>query len=405
MDKVLADLEFAAANVRAVDGEKGLNVTKWVVLAFMSRYMLFEGTWQKYHHNNNAKATEYLRKSKWAAKQVMDGGGYSFSHPYRESFNSLDLATNREIIMYRSYVTAVITHSLMSYVNKEGQTGVSKDLVEAYLCSDGLPIGLSTQYQGDKKIEDVLANRDPRLPQTINPELRPNGSTGRYNNLGPSSSGYCTWKFLNDALRDKPNGISNANDSDAPVIRYGEVLMNYAEACAVLGEIGAEPLTQADLDASINVLRTRYGMPHLQVMGNSAAVGGVAYDDPKRDNTVSGIMWEIRRERRIELAMEGFRLDDLRRWKKLPYLDMPSHPDINRGAWIKRSEWVKPAGGSWLAAEVKLTGPEEGYIIPSVSSLADRKFEHERVYLDPIPSGQIKIYSDRKYTLSQNEGW
>ncbi|WP_109695455.1 RagB/SusD family nutrient uptake outer membrane protein [Chitinophaga deserti] len=399
MDKVLEDLDFAAANVRAVDGEKGLNVTKWVVLSFMSRYMLFEGTWQKYHLNNAAKAAEYLGKAKWAAKQVIDGGGYSFSHPYRESFNALDLAGNKEIIMYRSYVTSMVTHSMMSYVNAEGQTGVSKDLVETYLCNDGLPISLSPRYQGDKTITDVLANRDLRLSQTINPELRPMGSKGRYNNLGVSTSGYATWKFLNDALRDKPNAASNTNDSDAPVIRYGEVLMNYAEACAETGNI-----TQAELDASINVLRARAGVPPLQVNGTEAAVGGAVYDDPARDADVSGILWEIRRERRVELSMEGFRLDDLRRWKKLHYLDTELRPNINRGAWIKRSEWLKPNGTSWLV-DVTLTGADEGYIIPSVSVLAHRKFDNARVYLDPIPSDQIKVYSDRGYKLVQNKDW
>ncbi len=399
MDKVLEDLNFAAANVKAVDGEKGLTVTKWVVLAFMSRYMLFEGTWQKYHLSNDTKAAVYLEKAKWAARQVMDGGGYSFSHSYRESFNSLDLASNKEMIMYRSYITAMVTHSMMSYVNLEAQSGVSKDLVEAYVCSDGLPITLSPLYKGDKTLTDVLADRDQRLGQTISPELRPLGSKGRYNNMGVSTSGYATRKFLNEAVRDKPSGLSNTNDSDAPVIRYGEVLMNYAEACAVLGSI-----TQADLDASINVLRARAGVAALQVIGTQAAVGGAAYDDPGRDTDVSGILWEIRRERRVELSMEGFRLDDLRRWKKLNYLDTELRPNINRGAWIKRSEWVQPDGKPWLV-DVTLTGADEGYIIPSVSALAHRKFDNARVYLDPIPSDQIKIYSDRGYHLDQNKDW
>lgn len=404
MDKVREDLEFASANVRAADGEKGLNVTKWVVLAYMSRYMLFEGTWQKYHKKNDVKAKVYLESAKWAARQIIDGGGYSFSHNYRESFNSLDLASNKEIIMYRSYVTGMVTHSMMSYVNTEGQTGVSKDLVEAYLCTDGLPIALSPLYQQDKKMEDVLANRDSRLRHTINPELRPNGSRGRYNNLNISTSGYCTWKFLNDDLRDKQNGTSNLNDSDAPVIRYGEVLMNYAEACAELGT-----LTQNDLDISINVLRARSKdngtpLPPLQVQGTSAAVNGTVYDDPNRDSEVPGIIWEIRRERRVELSMEGFRLDDLRRWARLKYVDTKARPNINRGAWIKRSEWLKPDGTSWLV-NVTLTGTDEGYIIPSVSAAADREFKLDRVYLDPVPADQIKIFSDRNKTLAQNPGW
>ncbi len=69
MDSVLLDLRFAADNIRDADGEKGLNVTKWVALAFMSRVMLFEGTWQKYHQLSNDKSREYLEAAKWAANE------------------------------------------------------------------------------------------------------------------------------------------------------------------------------------------------------------------------------------------------------------------------------------------------------------------------------------------------
>src|SRR5690625_6281921 len=83
-----------------------------------------------------------------------------------------------------------------------------------------------------------MANRDQRLRETIVPELRLNGVVSNY-----STSGYATHKFLNEEIKDLPEGSSNLNPTDAPVIRYGEVLMNYAEAAAELGT-----LTQEDLD-------------------------------------------------------------------------------------------------------------------------------------------------------------
>lgn len=404
MDSVLSDLQYAAANVREVDGEKGLNITKWVVLAYMSRIMLFEGTWQKYHNISQAKATEYLEAAKWAANEVITKGGYSFSHTYRESFNSLDLSVNKEMIMYRRYATGLLTHALMSYVNGEGQTGPNKSLMETYLCTDGLPVGISTVYQGDKTNEKVRTNRDPRLLDNFNPELRPQGSINRYNKLGVSTTGYATWKFLNDGLRDKPEGQSNVNPVHGPVIRYAEVLVAYAEACAELGT-----LTQPDLDKSINVLRARPAgtaakLPALQVIGGQPAVNGVVYDDPKRDPAVPSLIWEIRRERRVELTMEGYRLDDLRRWKKLDYVDMVKYPDINRGAWIVRSEWLKTDGSSWLSG-VTLTNTTEGYIIPAPSALTQRTFTDDKVYLDPLPLDQIKLYKDKGVDLIQNPGW
>ncbi|MGX5817960.1 RagB/SusD family nutrient uptake outer membrane protein [Chitinophaga lutea] len=409
MDSVKADFTFAANNIRASDGEKGLNVTKWVAMAYMSRIMLFEGTWQKYHYANTAKSNEYLEAAKWAANEVITNGGFSFNKSYRESFNSLDLKDNNEMILYRRYQTGLLTHSLNTYVNTEGQTGPNKDLMETYLCLDGRPISQSAQYQGDKNITQVMTNRDPRMFNTFNFELRPNGSYGKSNSLGVSTTAYCTHKFLNDEIKNTSIGVSNQNPTHAPVIRYGEVLMNYVEAVAELGT-----LTQADLDKTINVLRNRITgnpgsatkMAALQVIGGLPGTNGATYDDPKRDPSVSAMLWEIRRERRLELVMEGFRRDDLRRWKKLNYTDTDDHPDINRGAWIVRSEWAKAPTGSWLK-DVTLTGTNEGYVIPS--PVAKRTFkagsDDEKLYLEPIPLNQIKLYTDNKATLTQNPGW
>src|SRR5690606_23735841 len=100
MDKVLEDFRYAATNVRESDGKAGLSVNKYVVLAYMSRVFLFEGTWQKYHLNNTAKAKEYLEAAKWAASQVMASKKYSLKN-YRDVFSSLDLNGNTEVILYR----------------------------------------------------------------------------------------------------------------------------------------------------------------------------------------------------------------------------------------------------------------------------------------------------------------
>lgn len=393
MDKVLEDFKFAAANVRESDasvGPNGLIVNRDVVLAFMSRIFLFEGTFLKYHNIDQAKATEYLTEAKWAANELIQSGSYQVGEDYRGLFSSVDLSNNPEMIMYRQYNTAQVMHSLMSYVNREAQTGVSKDLIDSYLAKDGLPIGVSPLYKGDKSLEDVMTDRDPRMYDTYVQELRLNGEVTNY-----STSGYSVHKYLNEALKDQPEGLSNQNITDAPVIRYGEVLMNYAEAAAELGA-----LTQQDLDISINKLRARADvkMPPLQIIGGKPAVNGVVYDDPQRDPTVDPILWEIRRERRIELALEGFRFDDLRRWKKLEYADNSTQPDINRGAWIKKSEHPE-------MANVTIEGnAAEGYIRPAAPQ-AYRVFDNPRVYLYPVPLDQIKLYKDQGVELTQNPGW
>jgi hypothetical protein len=394
MDSVMADFKYAAENVRTSDaatGPQGLVVNKMVVLAFMSRVFLFEGTWEKYQANNGEKANEYLQAAKWAANEVITKGGFSVAPDYRKLFNSLDLTGNPEIILYRRYQQGLLTHSLESYVNKESQSGASKNAIDAYLCKDGLPIGVSPLYKGDKTATDVMTDRDPRINATFVNTFRLNGVAANY-----STSGFAVLKFFNEDIKDLTNGNSSLNDTQAPVIRFGEVLMNYAEAAAELGT-----LTQADLDLSINKLRNRAGikMPALQVIGTQAAVNGVVYDDPKRDQTVSSIFWEIRRERRTELMMEGFRNNDLRRWKKYPYLDTQSNPDINLGAWINKADYPKT-----LSVTVQ-NNATVGYIIPAPLLETQRIFSDPKVYLSPLPLDQIKLYQDHGVTLNQNPGW
>lgn len=406
MDSVLEDFKYAIANVRDADvatGPQGLIVNKAVVLAFMSRIFLFEGTWQKYQKNNPTKANEYLTQAKFAANEVMTKYTYTVAPDYRKLFNSLDLNGNPEIIMYRRYEggTGLLTHSLNSYVNKEPQTGVSRNLVESYLNNDGLPIGLSPKYKGDKTIGNVMTDRDPRIYATLVQTLRINGMAGVSNY---STSGYSTLKFFNEDIKDANEGNSSLNPTDAPVIRFGEVLMNYAEAAAELGN-----LTQEDLDKSINKLRARAGfavkLPALQIIGGQPAIGVNIYDDPKRDPSVPSMIWEIRRERRTELAMEGFRNNDLRRWRKYAYVNTQANSTINRGAWIKKSDFP---GVSVTIEDLVNNPPVEGYIVPATAAASQRLFvdgTDDKVYLSPLPIDQIKLYKDRGVTLAQNPGW
>lgn len=392
MDSVLADFQFAAEYVRENEGTEGLTLNKYVVLSFMSRIFLWHGTYLKYHDIDQAKALEYLQVAKDAANQVINSGQYSIANDYRGLFNSLNLAGNPEIILYRKYEEGALTHSLNSYSNKEPQTGASKDAIESYLCDDGLPIAISPQYQGDKSIDSVMANRDFRITETFVQELRLNGIASNY-----STSGYAQHKFLNEEIADLTQGSSNLNPTDAPVIRYGEVLMNYAEASAELGN-----LTQEDLDKSINVLRSRTGinMPALQVMGNQPAVNDQTYDDPERDPSVPAMIWEIRRERRVELMMEGFRLDDLKRWKKLEYTDTIENEDINRGAWINRADYPETEGDVYIENDAA-----EGYIVPAYEAQSQRRFDDPKVYLYPLPLDQITLYKENGVDLEQNPGW
>lgn len=299
----------------------------------------------------------------------------------------------------------------MSYNNRgEPQTGASKDAIDSYLTENGLPIDQDPAYQGDHGIEKVMANRDPRLYATIvSDSLRINGLHGSY-----STTGFATHKFLNEDIKDETEAFSSLNTTDSPVLRFGEVLMNYAEASAELASVGGPALSQVDLDKSINVLRDRPGieMPDVQLAGDQISVNGTVIVDPDRDPEVSPILWEIRRERRVELMMEGFRNDDLKRWKKFEYLDMVDNYEINMGAWIDKSvyepedpEEDNPVEGLVLVDESGNVTEGQGYIKPASAESTIRRFTEERVYLRPIPRDQITLYSDFGVTLEQNPGW
>ena len=409
MDKVNEDLAFACANIRVNDGTKGLTVNRAVAQGFASRIMLFEGTWQKYHANNTAKAAEYLKAAKDYAAELMQTNAYSIAPSYKSLTTSEDLAGNPEIIMYRSYVENVVMHSLMSFQNTEMEkSSPSRSFVDAFLTKNGLPIHQAgnTDYKG-KEYAKEIQNRDPRLADNIDEEsgLRLNGVAAVY-----AASGYYANRYVNKDLINKPGGMSSTNTTDAPVMKLNEVMLNYIEAAAELADLGQYTLTQADFDKTINAIRDRQStqMPHLTLAGNALKVNGVEINDPDRDATVKPIIWEIRRERRVELAYEGLRFNDLRRWGKLEYADMTKNKKLNMGAWINKADY--PENAEALAKITlcdengKIVTGNEGYIMP-ITEVAKMRVMADKDYLYPIPVDQITMYETHGFKLTQNPGW
>jgi hypothetical protein len=437
VDSIMEDLRFAVNNIREDDGT--LQVNKYVAAAYMSRCMLYHATWLKYHGTTvgpsgtavpQAKIKVFLEAAKWAAKVVMESGNYTIGNTYNELFSSATLAGNKEIIFYREFEEGMITNALMSYNAIEEQAGgITKNCMDSYLCDDGLPISQSTRYQGglDPTIDGVFVNRDPRLYQCFVDSVRLAGL-----HVGTSPTGYPCKKFLNEdwLAQGLEYTTNNRSIADSPLMRYAEVLLNYAEAAYELSQIGGEAFTQNDLDISINLIRrralTKYGttvsesMPDLKINGSEPAVmvSGTltVINDPARDSDVSSMLWEIRRERRIELLMEGRRNEDLNRWKKFDKLNTgtDSEPNtINMGAWIVKSEY--PASlFTGDKPKVKLyyptTSQDAGYIWPAYTSSLQRSFtsgalSSERTYLNSIPKTQITLYESKDYELTQNPGW
>lgn len=430
MDKVAEDLEFAAKFVRPSDGTKGLTVNRDVVNAFISRIMLFEGTWQKYVEKNDEYAAKYLQMAKTAAEAVM-GSGYTISDNYKALTNSVSLAGNPEIILYREYEEGVITHAEMSWQSEQTLGNApSKDLIESYLTTNGLPIAQAgnDQYKGDKTFKDEMTNRDPRLSYNIVDSLCLNGVTGAVYGI----SGYMGNRFVNTDLMNTPGGQSSTNITDAPIMKLNEVMLNYLEAAAELAQLGKYTLTQTDLDNTINAIRDRADvkMPHVTLKGDQFEVEGVVVDDPNRDKgyaevpgdyAVPSIIWEIRRERRIELVYEGIRFDDIRRWGKLHYADMVLNKKLNLGSWLDKEAYIEefnktaPAGKELTLEKLEAIyldrAGNAGYIKPIPSDLNVRTYA-DKDYLYPIPTGQISLYKskseqlgDPSIKLEQNPGW
>ena len=309
--KIFEDYRFAAEHVQADQPQGAVN--KWIVLSMMARHALYEGTYRKYHDELNLQQTaaDYLRMAADAAWQVMQEGGFSIyntGHPYEDYstlFNSPDLTTNPEMIQAHYYENDVAENGFWAYMFGNYIPCPTKDLVQAYLMKDGSYYSSQPDYR-TRQFVDEFKDRDPRIYQTlaypgwelVNTMTYATGAGIYVQELNKNFSGYHQIKgFINNKDENYYVGI------DFPVIRYAEVLLTYAEAKAELGE-----LTQDVLDQTVNLLRDRAGMPHLQMNPSVDPVMAEAFPG------VGSTLLEIRRERRVELAFEGFRFDDLMRW-------------------------------------------------------------------------------------------
>lgn len=420
--KVMADFKFAMENCAANDGY--CQVNKYVAAAMASRMMLREGTYLKYHHMDAETSKKCLEFAMEAAEMVMNSGVYALSDDFNKIFTSEDLSDNKEVIIARQYVLGQVTHATLSCCYgygalSEAENGSSKSLAEAFLGSNGLPI--VTNYSADltnlpKTEAEFFANRDPRLALTIRPNF---GFTGLDKTpFRTVASGLVYNKFFDDRLvvgtvgpeGSQWSGVSNT--TDAPCVRLAEVLLNECEAAYELGK-----LTQDILDKTINAIRDRNGiaMPHVTLAGDHFEVNGTAVVDPKReaiealdcanggDYTTDAILWEIRRERRTELAYEGFRFNDLKRWNKLNYCWATVNPDICFGAPFDATAYAAIAEGKVMGDASTYAKDYSNYIMVSTKGIRpqpDKKF-----YLTPLPSDQVIFYEKHGYELKQNAGY
>lgn len=428
MDKVYEDFDFALNNIRKSDGEG--NINRYMAAALVCRYALYEGSWQKYYYNNNERAKKFFELAKTAGDVVINSGRYAIVTPFRDLFCSTDLTKAKDVLLYRKYDSSLgKTHCVASYcnVNEALAQGPTADLIKSFCCVDGKSYQESTVASAkDFRLEKLIKTRDPRFEATFYDSLT---------NSSRSSLLYVV-KFIPRAALNylsEPGGTpatawtGTNNTTGFPVLRYSEVLLNWIEAKAELETLGGAAVTQDDIDISINAIRDRpldAGQEALGVQKTAHMELATLSDDPDRDADVPQLLWEIRRERRMEFAFEQGRIIDLRRWHKLNYMDTTENPDILFGAYVDLSRngknsmlgdmknyvgklRVQKANGDFVVYDGNNKRQVKGWFQAETTEPRQPFLNITNVnpYLCPIGTNQINDYQIHGYTLTQTPGW
>lgn len=402
-DNIIASLDSAAMFLSAEKGRGSGRVNKWMALLLQSRVALYEGTWQKYHAGTpfgvaTPEPAKYLQKAVDAAGQVIESNVYSVYSTgntisdYKDLFAQTSYVSNPEVMFWREYNNE-LSRGSTEFANARnfrmetpaGRT-ITKELADAYLCRDGKPISSNSLFMGYATLLNEKENRDPRFYQTIaTPDdvwkIFPDGRVSywaeAYNNLNANAdynapSGYIILKGYNPRMETH---VQQYEETPSILYRYGEVLLNYAEAKAELGT-----LTQEDVNNTIKKLRDRVGMPNLILASITT--------DPEWDfPALSPVINEIRRERRVELSLEGFRWDDIARWAAADELIVGKRPKGMRAAQIANNPFPVD---------------EQGFLDPFRTALPNGyRFVIGRDYLASIPLTEIVLNPN----LTQNPGW
>ncbi|EOR94609.1 hypothetical protein ADIARSV_2207 [Arcticibacter svalbardensis MN12-7] len=404
--QILTDLDLAIASLpTTATGANTGKISKYAAIAFKSRVLLYEGTWEKYvgtttdfegsGTGNNSAA--YIAEAVTSAKLVIDNGGYEIWNKnaqlnnlsYRWLFVLEDAksnpggftkATNKEFIIQSVFDFALKPAGGNFVQITFGRNSPTQKALDMFSTLDGLPINKSSQFQGYVKQSDQFKNRDYRMVSDFGEQVLANGSQPITALGGASLTNLSSQKFktYNNYRATGTEGFNY------PTLRYAEVLLTFAEALYEKDNT----ISDANLNISVNLVRARAGIAPL----TNALV------------TANGLnmLDEIRRERTVELYMENNNhWNDLKRWgtaeKELA--------DDLIGYVIGGTEYeTNPALFNTTFAKFGFKndypsgkGPVKAMIIDPKSA---RQFSRKN-YLWPIPSGQRLLNPN----LKQNPGW
>ena len=421
MDHVLEDLNFACENITRTKDETGSLVTKWVAYALKSRICLFEGSFRKYHAELRLEDTSdrWFQEAASAADVVIKESGHSLytGAGTEASFRTLfisDTPVTSEVMLASCCDANLGVLGEANWWWTSGTFGARfsmiRTFINTFLNTDGTPF---TSRSGYEKMEfyDECQGRDQRLAQTIRtPGYQRDGKPAAPNFNGYSFTGYQPIKYTLDASRYDEGAL---NTNAIPLFRFAEVLLNYAEAKAEMGT-----LTDADWGMTVGALRARAGI-----------TGGLSTKPTKVDTylqqnyfpTITDpVILEVRRERSIELALEGFRFTDLKRWKRgelmtmrwtgiyIPALNVQMDLDHDGTTDVIFYNGTAPTGLPACCTPIAVGGKSQQGITGETSgnltwSDSDPRiwYPDGRQYYYPIPASAILKNSN----LKQNPGW
>ena len=426
-DSILSELDKAIANLNEQNSAASMRVHRDVARALKAEVALYEATWEKYHKAKNdpffdptvtsEKITSYLNQCVEACKAIVDRKVWSIyttnnaMNDYRQLFQTEDLSNNKEVLWFKRYDGTNIGNNVDRYLNKGGgSAGITASLVDDYLTIDGQPFVGTAKTDAKKFFGDELKPtlRDPRLSQTVcmpGQQLRPDEGPYKLPPLTGASyhkneTGY---SILKHVQIDFKGSLDAEFRGSTPGIqfRYAEVLLNYAEALAELdGAANATKIVEL-----VSPLRKRVGMPDMDFDREYNTSADYPF------HTLDKYLQAVRRERRVELAIEGKRFDDIMRWaaaqelivgqRAVGALFVGSNLE-NNPAYGGKLVYDKATGNNlYLTGK---SGDELRYILPSNPAGNEQgwRFNPARDYLLPIAPRMLNLTENQ---WKQNPGW
>ena len=416
---ILSDLVEAKNLLHSRGKYSGIRINKEAAMVLAMNVALYEGTWEKYHSSDDFASS--TNESNYFLGEVINWGNELFGcgidlyktgqnpgDAFAALFNSKDLSGMGEVLLWRKYSSDEgVFHDVNGNlkaggVDSEGAAGITQSLVDNYLNADGTFIEPTNEKFKDFK--ETFEGRDPRLIQTVMNEGAKFASATtatpmhleeytdeKKNTISPpklagdgntrSLTGYHIRLGIDTTF------VSGNGETALPIIRYAEGLLAYAEAAAEL-EMWSDDIANKTLKA----LRERAGVKYL-APAKDANFTDFGY-------TLTPVLQEIRRERRSELALQGFRLDDLMRWKA----DKLIVGKRGKGAYVGDESilFKSYSPDNQKRIRERLTLDDNKWADPMAGTLpSGYQFHADRDYLLPIPPSELEL--NKK--LKQNPKW